>query len=251
MVILNFHFKHFFIIILLIVSFESSSQVFLITPPKLEYTGKNLQISYDIINKNNKDKFFVWVEMTKKNGEQITSASFTGDVGEMVQSGIRKMIVWEPEKDSIFLDEDVSVEIKAEKYLQTFNKGNAMLLSSVMPGLGKTIISKGKPWWLTGVVAYGALAGGIVTRKSYLKSYDSYLKEGDLIKRAAFYNQSQKQLSLSNVLIISGAAIWVVDLIWIAATPNHYKPMQHVKLRVDQSSGPNRGTPLLTLQLNF
>lgn len=248
---LNLSLKYFFILTLLSISLLSSSQGFLISSPKVEFKGKQLNISYDIINNNQKELFYVWVEMTKKNGEQITGASFTGDVGEKIQAGINKMIVWEPGKDSIFLDEDISVEIKAEKYLKTFNKGTAMLLSVVIPGLGKTIISKGKPWWLTGVVAYGALAGGIVTHKSYLKSYDSYLIEGDLKKRAAFYNQSQKQLNLSSVLIISGAALWVADLIWVAATPNHYQPMQHIKLRVDQSTGPNRGTPLLTLQLNF
>jgi hypothetical protein len=251
MVRLNLSLKYFFILTLLFISLLSSSQGFMISSPKVEFKDKQMQISYDIINKNQQDLFYVWVEMTKKNGEQIAGTSFSGDVGEKIQTGTNKMIIWEPEKDAIFLNEEIFVEVKAEKYVKSFNKGSVMLLSVVVPGLGQTIIRKGNPWWLTGVAAYGVLAGGIVTNKSYIKSYDSYLIEGDLIKRAAFYNQSQKQMNLSNVLIISGAVLWVADLIWVAATPNHYQPMQHIKLKVDQSTGPNRGTPLLTFQLTF
>jgi hypothetical protein len=248
---LNLSLKYLFILTLLIISLKSSSQEFLISSPKVEFKGKLLHISYDIINNNQKDLFYVWVEMTKKNGEQITGASFTGDVGEKIQAGTNKMIIWEPEKDAIFLNEEIFVEVKAEKYVKSFNKGSAMLLSVVVPGLGQTIIRKGNPWWLTGVAAYGALAGGYITHKNYVKTYDSYLIEGDLIKRAALYDQSKKQINISNVLFFSGAALWVADLIWVAATPNNFQPMQHIKLKVDQSTGPNKGTPLLTFQLTF
>lgn len=251
MVRLNLSLKLFFVLALLHLSLKSSSQDFQITPPKLSVEAKQLHISYDIIDKDLKDQFYVWIEMSKKNGEPILSTSFSGDIGENIPAGTNKMIIWDPEKDSIFLNEEIFVEVKAEKYIKTFNKGSAILLSTVLPGLGQTKISNGKPWWVAGVVAYGALAGGIITHQSYLKTYDSYSVENDPLKRADLYSQAQKKLNISTALIVSGAALWVANIVWVAVTPNNYKPLQHVKLRVDKSTEPFKGTTLLTLQLNF
>lgn len=243
--------KLFLILSFLLLPFISSSQGFLITPPKLEFDGKQLLISYDVINKNQTDQFYVWVEMEKKNGEPILIIALSGDVGGNIKAGKNKKITWIPEKDSVFLNEEVLVEVKAEKYVKSFNKGSAMLLSTVMPGLGQTKISKGKPWWLTGVAAYGALAGGFITHKSYLKTYDSYRTEEDPLKRADLFTQTQKQMNISNALIVSGAALWAVNIIWVAATPNKYQPLQHAKLTLNQSTGLYNRATLLTLRLNF
>jgi hypothetical protein len=250
MVRLNLSLKLFITLTLLHISLQSSSQ-YLVTPPKLDIKGKQMYISYDIISKNQKDIFYVWVEISKKNGESVLGTAFSGDIGDNIPAGTNKVIIWEPDKDSIFLNEEIFVEVRAEKYVKSFNKGSAMLLSTILPGLGQTKISNGKPWWLAGVAAYGALAGGVIMHKTYLDTYDSYSNEKDPLKRDDLYNQSQKQLSISNTLIISSAAVWVANLIWVAATPNPYKPMQHIKLRVDKSTGPYKGTTLLTLQLKF
>lgn len=126
-----------------------------------------------------------------------------------------------------------------------------MLLSTAMPGLGQTKISKGKPWWLTGVATYGALAGGFIAYNNSLKTYDSYNNEKDPLKRINLFNQTQKQMNISNALIISGAAFWVANIFWVAVTPNKYQPMQHVKLTLERSTGPDNGAALLTLRLKF
>jgi hypothetical protein len=243
--------KLFLLLPFLLLSFKSSSQGFLITPPKLEFDGKQLLISYDVINKNQGDQFYVWVEMEKKNGEPIKMKALSGDVGDNIKGGTNKKITWVPEKDSVFLNEEVFVEVKAEKYIKSFNKGSMMLLSTAMPGLGQTKISKGKPWWLTGVAAYGALAGGFIAHKNSLKTYDSYRMEEDPLKRSDLFNLTQKQMNISNALIVSGAALWVANIFWVAVTPNKYQPLQHVKLSLEKSNGPDNGATLLTLRLNF
>jgi hypothetical protein len=229
----------------------SFSQGFQITPPKLVFDGHQLSISYDFFDGRQSDMFYVWVEMEKKNGEPIRMKSLSGDVGDNIKAGKNKQITWIPEKDSIFLNEVVFVEVKAEKYVKSFNKGSMILLSAAIPGLGQTKISKGKPYWLTGIAAYGALAGGFIIHSKYLKTYDSYEIEEDPVIRKNLYNQAQKQSNISNSLIVSGAALWVANLIWVAVTPNRYKPLQHVKLTVDQSTGPNKRIMLLSLNLNF
>jgi hypothetical protein len=243
--------KLFLILPFLLLPYKSHSQGFLITPPKLEFNGKQLLISYDFINKNQADQFYVWVEMEKKNGESIPVKALSGDLGDNIKGGNNKKITWVPEKDNIFLDEEVFVEVKAEKYIKSFNKGSMMLVSTAFPGLGQTKISKGKPWWLTGVAAYGALAGGFIVHTSYIKTYDSYRIEEDPSKRSDLLTKAQKQMNTSGALIVSGAALWVANIFWVALTPNKYQPLQHVKLSLNQSTGPDKGTALLTLRLNF
>lgn len=228
----------------------SFTQGFMITPLKLEFDGKQLLITYDFVNKSKSDQFYVWVEIEKKDGELLRTKALSGDIGK-TSSGKDKKITWSPDKDSIFLDEEVSVEVKAEKYTKSFNKGSMILLSTVMPGLGQTRISKGKPYWLAGVAAYGALAGGFIVHQGYVKTYDSYRSEEDPTTRRDLMNKAQSQMNLSGVLLVSGAAIWVANLFWVAATPNKYQPLKHVNLSLDQSRGPIKGATLLSLKVNF
>jgi hypothetical protein len=229
---------------------NSYSQVIQITPPKLEFDGRQLLISYDFIGSGSSDQFYVWLEAERENGEIINMKTLSGDVGT-TRAGKNKQIIWIPASDSIFLNESVSVEVKAEKYEKSFNKSSMMLLSAAMPGLGKTKMSKGKPFWLIGVAAYGTLAGGLILHQNYLKTYDSYRVEEDPLKREELFNKAQKQMNVSGALIVSGVALWVADLFWVAATPNKYKPLKHVNLSLDQPNGPFKGPTLISLRLNL
>jgi hypothetical protein len=243
--------RHFLFLIFLFIVDNSFSQGVLITPTKLEFDGKNLLISYDILDSNQSDQFYVWIIIEKKNGEPILAKALSGDLGEFVKSGINKQIIWNLEKDSIFLNEEVFVEIKAEEYAKSFNKASMVLLSTVIPGLGQTKVNNGKPWWLTGLVAYGALASGLIVHKNYLETYASYRIEDNPSIRADKYDQALKQMNISNTLIISSVAIWVSNILWVSLTPNKYKPLKHVQLSLKQSTSPYKSTTLLTLRLNF
>ena len=147
--------------------------------------------------------------------------------------------------------EEIFIEVKAERYTKSFNRGSIMLKSTVFPGWGQTNISKGKPWWLTGLVTYGTLAGGYLFHKSYLKSYDSYKIEVDPIKRADLLGQTQKQRNISTVMIYSAVSAWAVNFIWVALTPNRYKPLEHAKFSLHSSPDPYNGGLLLSLRLDF
>ena len=233
------------------ISYLSYSQEFHITPPKLEFDGRQLQISYDLINKNEGDQFYVWVEIEKKNGETVRMRALTGDVGDKIKVGINKKIYWVPENDSVFLDEDLSVEVKAEKYIHSFSKSSMMLLSTIFPGLGQTKISNGKPFWLTGIAAYGIVAGGFIVHQSYFKTYNSYLIEEDPSKRASLQTKAQNQSDLSGALFISGTVLWIGNLIWTASIPNTYQPLKHLQLSLQQFPGADKRTALLSMHLTF
>lgn len=243
--------KIFISLVVLFISSGLYAQDFSISSPKLSFDGSQLTISYDLLSGSASDKFFVWIEIEKTNGELLQIRSVSGDVGDNINSGNSKKIIWHPEKDSLFLNESVLVAVKAEKYIKSFNKGSAILLSTVMPGLGQTRISRGKPWWLTGVSSYGLLTGGFITHKNYTNTFDSYRLEEDPVHRSELYGKAQKQLNLSNTLIISGAAIWAANLIWVTVIPNRYQSLKHLSLSVNKSSTPLKPSPLITMQINF
>lgn len=243
---------HLYIVILvLLFPFKSFCQGFLITRPILEFDGSQLMISYDILSNKEADQFYVWIEIERENEELIKIEALSGDVGDKIIEGKNKKIIWIPEKDSIFLNEEILVEVKAEKRVKSFNRGSMMLLSASFPGLGQTKISKGKPWWLAGVTFYGFLTAGIITHKSYLKTYNSYTIEEDVARRSDLFTQSQKELNISNTFLFTGATLWAANICWVALIPERFQPLLHAKLSLDQSSGPAKGATLLTFQLDF
>jgi hypothetical protein len=227
-------------LILLISRFNSFSQSVLISTPKAEFDGSRLTISYDLNDRSISDIFFIWVEIRKQDGTRVRASEFKGAVGDSITPGKDKKIVWIPDDDAVLIDEDVTVEIKGEKYTRSFNKGSMVLLSTAMPGLGQTKISKGKPWWLLGIASYGTLAGGFAVNSGYNKTYKLYLKETDPVERGDLFDKSQKQKNLSSALFITSAALWVGNIIWVSATPNKYKPLQHNLFSVVPSVG-NQG----------
>jgi len=236
---------------LLIVCTNVFSQNFVITDPKLEFDGYQLSISYDLIYKNSSDIFYIWVDMKNQTGAPIRARTFIGDVGDSIKPGNDKKIIWVPEEDAIFLDEDVTLELTGERYEREFNKGSMVIMSTAVPGLGQTKISKGKPYWIAGAAAYGAVAGGIIMHSSYKKTHDLYEAESDAVERANLYDKSQSQLTLSTALLISAAAIWVGNIVWVSATPNHYKPLQHARVGLTPARSTKGRITMLSLQIDF
>jgi hypothetical protein len=219
--------------------------------PKLDFDGSRLTITYDIINSNPSDRFFVWVLIQNKNGETLKLNSLKGDVSD-VSGGGNKIITWNPADDSVFLNEEVAVEIQAEKYEKSYNKGSAIVKSLLLPGLGQTKMSGGKPYWIMGLVSYGALAGGVVSYSGYKDSYDKYLSETENPqKRAEYLSESEKKAGMSGALLVTAAVIWTANLIWVSATPNRYQPLKYKPLTLQPSADPVNGAALLTLRYKF
>jgi hypothetical protein len=229
----------------------SFSQSFMVTDPKLEFDGYKLSITYDLVTKTNSDIFYVWVEIKNQAGNPIRAYSFKGEIGDSIKPGINKRIEWVPEEDAVYLDEDISVEMKSERYEWTFKKGSAVFSSLIVPGLGLTKIKNGKPYWLAAIPAYGALAGGLVVHSSYVKTYDLYKSETDPVERGDLWDKSLKQKNLSYGLIGTAAVIWIADLIWVAATPNSYRPMKHPTFSLNTVPVNGNRAALLSLKVVF
>lgn len=241
----------FLFLFFLILGCKSFSQGVLLTQPRPELNGNQLIIFYDIITKNLADQFYIWIEMKNSKGEIIQAKALSGDIGANVKAGNNKKIIWSPEQDSIYLDEEVFVEVKAEKYIKSFNKGSMILKSMALPGWGQTNIYNGKPWWVAGIAVYGTLAGGYIYHKKYLDSYESYKIQEDPLERADLLDQTQKYLNISTVMLYSAVSAWAINVLWVALTPNKYQPLQHVKFSLYSSPAPYNGGVLLSLKFDF
>ncbi|HOW39839.1 MAG TPA: hypothetical protein PL123_04785 [Bacteroidales bacterium] len=244
-------FRYIFLLLGLFTAIAAQSQSARIEPPKLEFDGKTLTIQYDFLDADPSDEYYVWVVIQKKNGDSLKLKSLSGDVGD-VKAGKGKIITWLPSDDSIFLNEDISVEVQAERYVKAFNKGSSMLKSALFPGLGQTKVSNGKPYWLMGVVFYGSLAGGIVTYSGYKSNYDKYLaEETDPQKRSDFLSKAEKNATLSSALLVTAAVIWTSNIIWAGATPNKNQPLKYRPITLQPTADPLNGAALLTLRYKF
>lgn len=237
-------------LVILIHSTAIFSQGFILTEPKLEFDGYKLTISYDLVSKNHSDIFSIWVEIQNQAGKPVRAYSFKGEVGDSVKPGNNKIITWVPENDAVYLDEEITVELKGEKFIKSFNKGSMIVLSTLVPGLGQTKI-KSKPWWLGSIPAYGTLAGGVVLRMKYNETYDKYLKSIDAVERADLLNQSVKENNIAGAMFITSGVIWISNIIWTAAIPNRYKPLQHTKLSLDAIPVDKGNIPLLSFKVEF
>ena len=244
--------RFIFFLVFLLFPFKSFGQDFQLTKPRLVFDGTKLLIFYNIVAQNPEDLFYIWVEMERANGEIIEAKNLSGDVGYNVKRGNTKKIVWVPKQDSIFLDEDIFVEVKAEKYIKSFYRGPIILRSIIFPGWGQTNISNGKPWWLSGLVFYGTMVGGYLCYQDYIATYNNYRSETDDAKvRADLFIHSRRQYNNAVALLYSGAAIWGVNILWVTFTPNRYQHLQNLNISLKPAPVYNSGTPLITLSMTF
>ena len=240
------------IALMLIFTGSMAAQDVRITPPELVFDGHRLFVSYDLVSSNPNDLFYVWLEVERENGTPVRVRTPQGDIGDRVTPGANKMITWIPEMDMVFINEEVFVEVMAERYQRSFSKGRAILLSAAMPGWGQSRIYDGSPWWLTGLVSYGTLAGGVVSHLGYQSTWDSYLGELDPVKRSDLLMKAQDQKDLSSVLLASGAAIWAANMVWVALVPQRYQPLRHAPhVSLAPAIDPGRGDALFTFRVNF
>jgi len=189
-------------------------------------------IFYDIANIKEQERFTVSVCIKTINGKIINPQTLTGDIGKNIKGGKDKKIVWAITKDNVSIDEEGYVEITAKfvfAQLPVTNKpvidkvpvankshigtGKAILFSTLLPGLGNTKLSEGKPYWLFGIASYSCLAGGVImslSSSSAIKNYNAETTEND---RDKSFSKSESAGKTATYLFIGAGVLWVGDLI--------------------------------------
>ena len=84
-----------------------------VSGPELSLNKGKVLIQYDLVNTKRSEKFTIRIEVTLTTGEHLNATSLSGDIGEGVPGGANRKIVWDIEADSVFLDEEIFVEVFA------------------------------------------------------------------------------------------------------------------------------------------
>ncbi|MBA7522656.1 hypothetical protein ES705_14776 [subsurface metagenome] len=242
----------FFLLVFLPLLAYSQEQI-TISKPTLELVGSKLIIEYDISNSDPSDFFIIWIEVSDSHGNKISALSLSGDHGDDVRGGRNKSIIWDLEKDNVLLNEQISIEIKAEKKAvaasspertggepltseRKISRGDIIFSSMLFPGLGQTRNSGGKPYWIMGVAFYGCIAGSV-----YMSRVD--LEESEI-------NQDK----ISKALGYSAIGIWAINMVWAFAMPvedGNQAYRQVRRIQFNPGYDPVAGNALLTLSYRF
>jgi len=186
--------------------------------------GSNLVIKYDIVKAKDGEVFEIWVKLTTASGQSIIPQTMTGDVGSGIMSGPNKRIEWDLNADNTTIDEEFSVEVFAKSSLQETTKvekpkkegisvGGAMLLSAVLPGLGRTVAKGGGSQWMWGVIGYGCIAGTVIMNNQAYNAYEDYKVATDPTERDDFFTKAEENDTYSKIFLGTAATIWIIDII--------------------------------------
>ena len=213
----------FITLFLAILSFECPGQQDpRFSKPALILKDGYLLISYDILGSQPSEEYQIRIEATDSQGDIIEARSITGDIGPGVSGGDKKLIQWDVGADGVAMDRGVYVQVIGEKTsvnnsvaeFREISRMGAVVRSAAFPGWGLSKLNPGKPHWVKGVAAYGALGSSfILNQQSYL-NYQNYLDSTDETERSNFYDKSNRQEQLSVVVAFASAGIWAADLLW-------------------------------------
>ena len=214
-----------------------------------ELINDNLVVSYDIVKYKPAEKFKVRLNVYTALENKIEARSLSGDINDNVSGGERKKIVWDMRKDSIFLDNDIYVEVIASPQPEVKTKGietpavpgkpvepavvpvppvttkaktgksvkmgKALLFSTIYPGWGDHYVKPNNAFWIIGAGAYGLAAWSVVSNRSASSSYSDYLVSTQTDSRNDLYSDAVKKKRVSTFAISAAAAIWIADLAWV------------------------------------
>jgi hypothetical protein len=253
-----------------------------ISEPILKMSGHQLLINYDIRNSLVSDIFRIWVVVTDSAGHNLNATSLNGDIGNNVQGGSDKTIVWNMEKDGYYRNIDVFVEIKAEKVrpvvdissidkktdvpltkeresVKEFKTIGLLTRSVLIPGWGQAVASDKKPYYycLMGLVGYGCAGSAIYLNYKANDNYNIYKEtfNYDPVNATSLYDKTAAQYHTSNILGFCVAAIWITDITWAAISTVRYhsqlKPVALNNCRIYLTCDEISFKPCVQIKINF
>ena len=227
---------------------------------------ENLVINYDIEKSKSGETFIVSVNILTTAGKNISANALTGDVGPGVYGGEGKRIVWDLNKDNIYIDDEISVEVfiepemasksakssKPDKPAKAVSVGGALLRSAVFPGWGNRYVKGGGAYWLMGLLGYGAVGGSFYMNDQAEQAYSGYKESGDATERDQLFKDAEGYQSNQEILMYTAAGIWVIDLIWTGIQAgNANKKAKQSKVDMGYYYNPVVRGPMLTVTYNF
>jgi hypothetical protein len=245
-----------------------------VSKPELSMQGKDVVISYHLLNSTASERFSVRIEITDSFGNPIEARTLSGDIGNGIPGGMNKKIVWDIQADSIFLVHEIFFEVYARPESppaaiepgkeetpakiaegKTFSRTSLMLQSLLLPGLGLSRLNPGKPHWIRGVVGYGCIGGAYYLNQKSIQSNEAYKNPTSVDEVIPTFNRAYRQDVVSEVLGIAAIGIWVSDLVWtfLATSDLNQVELSYVPKGVSLGTTcePVSKIPLIALRYTF
>jgi hypothetical protein len=229
-----------------------------ISKPELSFADNKLIIRYDITGCGRGENVNIRLIVLDSKGDTLRPVFIEGDLGKMVACGLGKSIVWDIAKDKIKLDDELSVQIRGEKFTQpatqiiysgknALTRGNVLLSSVFVPGLGQKKASGKSAYFIFSGLVYGGIGATV-----YFNIKSSGLKEdynnASGAERDNLYNDWQNAYDMTVYSAIGTAGIWAINMIWSAVIPIREKEQKKVSFYMIPDS---RNTFLLGARICF
>jgi hypothetical protein len=204
---------------------------------EINVVNNKVQIFYDIKN-SIKDYHEVKLNFVNENFNPVFPYALSGDIGDSIAPGEGKMILWDISQDLPSLDSEIrpNVIVDSKQSLGFNGKGPEYALASlVVPGLGDYFVAdlndiKFKPYFRTASV-YGFIALGVIAHNKRWKEPDKvtlYNVTGwrssgssEELWEERVYEVGKTHFWLfpgdSEIFLGAAAAIWIGDILWVAA----------------------------------
>lgn len=247
---------HSLLVFILLYGILSAQEGYKISKPELSLSNNILTIRYDIAGCGSNEYVNIRLIVLTSKGDSIKPVYVSGDVGKSIKCGFGKSITWNLEKEKITMSDEISVIIRGEKNItvpiisegpKKFTRGNIILSSLLVPGLGQSKASGKKCFLVFGGLAYGSLGASVYfATKSGKYNEDYHSAAGQ--ERDVAYDNWEDSYNKSRYFAIGAAGLWITNIIWSAVIPINYDAVK--KMNISFSS-PKMNEFYLTAKWNF
>lgn len=217
-----------------------------ISKPELSYLNNILTINYDITGCGTGDYIEIKIIILNSKGDTIRPAYVTGDLGKRVTCGFEKKIEWNILKDSVLIDEDIEVQVTGKQVIQEIvnygeptsrliSRGNIILSSVIVPGLGQKKASGKGAHLITSGLVYGSVGASVYFILKSKKYYNDY-QEASGTLRDELFDKSTKTFDSSQYFLYGAIGAWAINFIWSAVIP--IRENDSKKINMSLISGP-------------
>jgi hypothetical protein len=213
---------YLFVGILLLSTLTSFAQSVTNIDASMDNVTGAVHVSYDLNARSNNKRYKVEVHCSEDGGATYSEAliGVSGDVGYNVRPGAGKKINWAYFVDAPeFKGKNVVIKIVAKDDIEykenmTLSLGGPekFYQSILVPGYGNYHVRKGKRYFLITTAVAGLIGGGIYLKYKADNRYSDYLSSTTPEQASSHYDKASSMAKMSNALLMSGAAIWSIDV---------------------------------------
>lgn len=224
---------------------------------KIEEINDQIHITYDIINYQKEQLFYISPLITDSKGKKIEAKHVSGDINKKLPGNTGYKLVWDLTKDNIFLDEKLNIRLVADISinLSQYSFAGLLLSSTLMPGAGLKKLNRDKSPRILGVFGYSFLASAVFFRLKSNATYSDYENNDEPSERNQLYNNMETYDKISNYSLYAAAGIWAINYISLTSKwlNNRKKSGYAWKKQINfyANYNPIIHKPVLTFSYNF